>query len=235
MRKPLALFSSAALAAATIAVPAFASHSYTLGGTAVNDNGVLVIESTDTTAGHADFSTVDGSTFTSLTTLSTDYNVTDDDCGGGAPRFSIGVDDDNDSTQDGYVHVYIGPTPNFTGCTQNTWVNTGNLIASTDARYDLTQFGGPFYGTYADAVALVGSGTITDLLLVVDAGWMPADHEQTIKFDNVTINGHVEMFDPVVEPSPTDGKDACKDGGWKTYNHPTFKNQGQCIKHFNHR
>lgn len=234
MRKSLALFSTAALAA-TVALPALANHSYTVGGTTENDAGVLVVESTDTTGGHVDFSTADGTTFSSLTTLSADYNVTDDDCGGGSPRFSIGVDQDNDGDRDGYVHVYFGPAPSFTGCTQNAWVNTGNLIASTDARFDLTQFGGPFYGTHAQATALVGSGTITEILLVSDSGWMPADHETTIRFDNVTINGTVEAFDPVVEPAPGQNKDACKDGGWKTFNHPTFKNQGQCIKHFNHR
>ena len=31
-----------------------------------------------------------------------------------------------------------------------------------------------------------------------------------------------------VPPAPT-GKDACKNGGWKTMTNPTYKNQGQCV------
>jgi hypothetical protein len=33
--------------------------------------------------------------------------------------------------------------------------------------------------------------------------------------------------------TPTD-KDLCKDGGWKTFTNPTFKNQGQCVSYTNH-
>ena len=29
-------------------------------------------------------------------------------------------------------------------------------------------------------------------------------------------------------------KDACKNGGWKTFNNPSFKNQGQCVAYVNH-
>jgi hypothetical protein len=30
---------------------------------------------------------------------------------------------------------------------------------------------------------------------------------------------------------PPTSKDACKNGGWKTFNNPTFKNQGQCVSY----
>ena len=37
---------------------------------------------------------------------------------------------------------------------------------------------------------------------------------------------------PLVGP-PT-SKDQCKHGGWKTFNNPSFKNQGQCVAYVNH-
>jgi hypothetical protein len=38
---------------------------------------------------------------------------------------------------------------------------------------------------------------------------------------------------PVVTGPPTT-KNACKQGGWKTFNNPSFKNQGQCVSYVNH-
>jgi hypothetical protein len=205
----IATLTSAGLAIASF-MPAFAAASYTLDGTATETGGVLEISSTGVvTAGSADFSTADGQTFADLTALSSDYNVTDDDCGGGSPRFGIGLSNDADPDTDGYVPVYFGPTPSFSGCASG-WQTTGNFIGSTDARFDLTQFGGPFYGTYADALALVGSAEITDLLLVVDGGWSQSDQEQTVQFDNVKINTTTYTFPPDTdEDEITDDIDNC--------------------------
>lgn len=33
---------------------------------------------------------------------------------------------------------------------------------------------------------------------------------------------------------PPTNKDQCKDGGWMTFNSPSFKNQGQCVSYTNH-
>jgi N-acetylneuraminic acid mutarotase len=43
-------------------------------------------------------------------------------------------------------------------------------------------------------------------------------------------NAHEAFITPV--PPPT-CKDQCKDDGWKNFNNPPFKNQGQCIKYVN--
>jgi hypothetical protein len=95
---------------------------------------------------------------------------------------------DGDGDADGNVFVYLGPYPNFTGCFFG-WQNTGNLISSTDLRYDTSQVGGTFYDTHAGAVALVGSKDVLGVQLVVDSGWM-FPRGQAVLVDNVTVNNH---------------------------------------------
>ncbi|MBI2845671.1 MAG: hypothetical protein HYX86_03890 [Chloroflexi bacterium] len=134
-------------------------------------------------------------TFSDLYRLSAWYDVTDDDCGGGSPRFQINLDVDGDGVftgfweggNDGNLFVYIGPYPNFTDC-EPGWQYSGNLIEATDLRYDLTHFGGPFYGSYEDAVQLVGDYRVLGIQLVVDAGWFFEDGEQTVLGDDIRIN-----------------------------------------------
>jgi len=52
--------------------------------------------------------------------------------------------------------------------------------------------------------------------------------------DNVVVNTDTDVttynFDPALTPS---SKDACKKDGWKTFNSPAFKNQGQCVSYTN--
>jgi hypothetical protein len=42
----------------------------------------------------------------------------------------------------------------------------------------------------------------------------------------------IQTSDPTVGP-PT-SKDLCKKDGWKTFNNPSFKNQGDCVSLSNH-
>ncbi len=48
--------------------------------------------------------------------------------------------------------------------------------------------------------------------------------------DGVEFNDTIYDFEVGRRPS---SKDDCKDGGWMTFNDPSFKNQGQCIKYVN--
>jgi hypothetical protein len=130
-----------------------------------------------------DFDVPAALTFAGLTTLRTEFNVTDDDCGGGSPRFQINVGGKN-------VFVYLGPSPSFTGCAQNTWLSSGNLVGTSDAcRVDTSQLSpGTQCTTWAAAVALLGPQAVTGIQLVVDSGWFFADKEQTVLVRNVTIN-----------------------------------------------
>jgi hypothetical protein len=129
-------------------------------------------------------------TFAQLTLLSADFNVTDDDCGGGSPRFQVGLDTDADGDRDGNIFVALGPTPNFTGCGAG-WQSTGNLIGNNDhGRYDASQVGGSAFGTYEAALAAAGDARVVGIQLVVDASWFFADGEQTVLVDNVQVNEH---------------------------------------------
>ncbi len=164
-----------------------------------------------------------------LITLSTEYNVTDDNCGGGSPRISLGVDTDNDNIADGYIHIAIGPSPFFTGCTSG-WQTTGNLVGNADAgRYDYSQFGGSPFTTYSEAPDSVKNGKVVEAFIVVDGSWSVAasggDSEQTVLVDNITVNNVVTTFEPNVPTS----KDQCKKDGWKDYD--VFKNQGDCVSY----
>jgi hypothetical protein len=53
--------------------------------------------------------------------------------------------------------------------------------------------------------------------LVGTVGWV----------DTVTIGG--VKYDFVVDTTSSTDKNQCKDNGWKTFNNPTFKNQGDCV------
>jgi hypothetical protein len=160
--------------------------------------------------GIAKFDDVNGTTFSSLTALSADFNVTDDDCGGGSPRFQIRIDNngnDVDDAADGNIFVSFGPSPSFTACSAG-WQNTGNLIGNNDAgRYDSGQVGGSAFGTYAQALAAAGAKKILGISLVVDSSWSNdatnGDTEQTVLFDNVVINNSTSDFEPTPTPTPT--------------------------------
>jgi hypothetical protein len=170
-----------------------------------------------------------------LDTLSVDYNVTDDDCGGGSPIFYLGVDTNADTAADGYVRIALGPSPFFTDCATG-WQTDGNLIGLEDGRYDYSNFGGSPFTGYSGAPASVQAGDVVEAFVVVDGYWNAAatggDGEQTVLVDNLNVNGHVTTFDPNAPAS----KDDCKKGGWQSLERAdfsTFKNQGDCIQYAN--
>jgi hypothetical protein len=189
------LFAAVAAATLSMAAPALAADGSTTFGGATVDNGVAtLVANTGNTSTTDDSSGVTvpvptGLTFGQITQLSTDFNVTDDDCGAGSPRFQVKVGGKN-------VFVYLGPAGTFTGCAKDTWLSTGNLVGTADAcRVDTSQFaGGTQCSTWAAAVTLLGSQAVEGVSLVVDASWTgstnPAftDKEQTVLVRNVTLN-----------------------------------------------
>ena len=228
------------------AVPALAATTYSLLGDAVivaggNPGNAAQIRSDAAIApsfGGVIVATSAPIPWASLVTLSTDFNVTDDNCGGGSPRVQIRVDTDGDGISNGSVRVALGPSPSFTGCAAG-WQSTGNLIGNADAgRYDYSVFGGSPFTTYAAAPAIVLAGDVVGVFVVVDGSWSAAatggDGEQTTLVDNIEINGDVTTF----EPNTPSSKDECKKDGWQSLedaNGQPFRNQGQCVSYFNHQ
>ena len=120
-----------------------------------------------------------GATIAGLTDLGVDFILeADDDCGGGSPRFSVGIDMDNDGAADVYLYVTFDP------CVAGGANSTGNLVTS-DAPHTFSSTGlGPL--TWAEVVANFGTGKITFLGLIVDGGWTAEDGEQTVYVQSVT-------------------------------------------------
>ena len=207
MRKFL-LAAVAALALASAAPALAADGSTTFGGTTVTNGVATLVANTGNASATDDFSGVTvpvpaGLTFGQITELSAEYNVTDDDCGAGSPRFQIKVGGKN-------VFVYLGPAGTFTGCAKDTWLSTGNLVGTADAcRVDTSQLaGGTQCSTWAAAVTLLGAQAVEGISLVVDASWTGsanpafADKEQTVLVRNVKLKG-TTFFAPVAPPTTT--------------------------------
>ncbi len=245
IKKVLAACGASAILFGSMALPALAATTYSLFGDATivplgNPGNAAQIRSDATIApSFGGVSVVPDApiAWSDLDTLSTDFNVTDDNCGGGSPRIQIRVDTDGNGTSNGNVHVALGPSPFFTGCAPG-WQTTGNLIGNEDAgRYDYSQFGGSPFTTYSGAPASVLAGDVVGISVVVDGSWNAAatggDGEQTTLVDNITLNSDVTTF----EPNTPDSKDECKKDGWMTLEDEdgnAFKNQGQCVSYFNH-
>lgn len=177
------------LASAAVASGAAITSSLFGGAVAEQSDVKLVSDLTDTStvndSSGISFTLPAGTTFAQLTQLSTEFNPTVGGCGGGSPRFTLHLS----STKN--VFVYLGPSPNFTGCALNTWQSSGNLIGNTDTgRYDTSQvMAGTQSNTYAGALSLIGSQTVTSIDLVVDSGWFFNPKAQTVLVRNVLING----------------------------------------------
>jgi hypothetical protein len=62
------------------------------------------------------------------------------------------------------------------------------------------------------------TGTIQAIDVLIDV-------EGSADLTNITVNGQVQVPAPT---TPTT-KDQCKNGGWKTFTNPAFKNQGDCV------
>lgn len=216
---------------------AFAAVTYSLFGDATivsggNPGMAAQIRSVDGGGfGGVDLNSTTVTTLSSLNNLATDYNFTENSCGGGSPRFQLNV---TDGVNTGNIFVYLGPPPSYTACPMNAWTPSGNLVTPASL-VDTSQLpGGTFYDPYSSALAKYGSYTVTGIQLVADGEWAFASGNQTALVDNIQINSDVVTF----EPNTPTSKDQCKKDGWQSLedsNGQSFKNQGQCVSYFNHQ
>ena len=206
---------------------AVAASGYTLFGNATpvhpghNSDTAIQMSSVGGTFGGINFDetsvTPAVTTLNTLQNLSTDYMFTTGSCGLGSPRFQINVGGAN-------IFVYIGPPPNYTGCAEDVWLPTGDLLEAA-LFVDTSQLpGGTFYDTWASALIKYGAMTVTGIQLVSD------NANQVVLVDNVMINTSTFTFEEVVSSD----KERCKKGGWQDFTSSPgpFKNQGDCVSYF---
>jgi hypothetical protein len=62
------------------------------------------------------------------------------------------------------------------------------------------------------------TGTIQSISILIDV-------QGTADISDITVNGVLQVPAPTTPTS----KDQCKNGGWKTFTNPAFKNQGDCV------
>jgi hypothetical protein len=139
------------------------------------------------TSGYMVLYNMRGKTLDELTNLATDYWMEDGCFGGGSPRFSIAM------SNGAQIHVYLGTYPSFNDCQVTPqWDSSGNIATdSSGLRWDSTQIGGPFYGTYSTAVTLanVQGLTISEIYVATDGGWSQnPGGTQTFLFKDIQIN-----------------------------------------------
>jgi hypothetical protein len=232
----------------TAAVASAAGITSTLFGGAVAEQSDVKLTSDLTNTSTADdFSGISltlpaGTTFSQLTQLSTEFNPTVGGCGGGSPRFTLHLASGKN------VFVYLGPSPNFTGCALNTWQSSGNLIGNNDTgRYDTSQVqAGTQVSTYSAALGLIGSQQVTSVDLVVDSGWFFNPKVQTVLVRNIQINGQTFVTPPAPPPTPkANPAKACKaelasmgkqafEQKWGS-NHNLRNAFGKCVSHMAHQ
>lgn len=125
--------------------------------------------------------------------ISLDYYFEGRSCAGGSPRIQLAVDTDGDEVSNGNAFGYIGASPNFNTCPTGSWRHED--LTDGQLRWDLTQFGGPFYNTWdmvetffsLQRAEQVVRGTIVD----DSCGFAPTScgrvYFDTLKIGNLTL------------------------------------------------
>ena len=99
----------------------------------------------------------------------------------------------------------------FLGC--------NNVIPTTNANGTATYTFTPATIAAAGNQVPFPTGTITGISVLIDV-------QGSADLTNITVNGELQV--PTVQAA----KDQCKNGGWRNFSSPSFKNQGDCVSFF---
>lgn len=115
------------------------------------------------------------------------------------------------------------PRFNVVTTTGTFFLGCNNVIPTVNGNGTVTYTFTPATIAAGGNQVLFPTGTITSVDVLIDV-------MGTADLSNITVNGQTQV--PVVTGPAT--KAQCKQGGWKSFSSPSFKNQGQCVSWFNH-
>jgi hypothetical protein len=111
----------------------------------------------------------DNGTFGQLSDVETQFNVTQGTCAGGAPRWTIDLQDPHNPKNTHVLWVYFDNLHQpFGGCNAGAQ-HEANIIGSPTNGWFIDRSNTP--STYAQVNATYGSFKVEDIEVVVDAGW----------------------------------------------------------------
>ncbi len=154
--------------------------------------------------------------------LSASYRIVEQDWGGEFPRFAIGIDTNEDDKVDGHVFAHLGDLSPFTNCygasdeldhqgsigrgspavtnifgsRAEVWESSGNLIKSTDARFNVKELvpHAPSYITYDEALSTLGEladKPVLYVVVVVDCRYL--NDRIRLEVNSVKVNNLKQM------------------------------------------
>lgn len=151
-----------------------------------------------------------------------------------------------------YMNVYanfgVSPDDKFYDCRYNVIPTVGSVSGFTTVTFDPTQaypvttrtgvpgVASPFACPAVPAdMDLLSAGSNIRVFALNVGDTSASDLGLDGYLDNVVVNTDADVttynFDPALTPS---NKNECKNGGWMSFNAPSFKNQGQCVSYTNH-
>ena len=141
--------------------------------------------------------------FTGATFTSASFTLASvSQCNGGSPRFNV------------YTNAMV-QQPFFLGC--------NNVIPVVNATTGAATY------TFTAATIAAGGGQVPVPTGTISSVEIVLDVQGAADLTNITFNGVVQV--PDIQVGPPTSKSSCKNGGWKTFTSPKFKNQGQCVSY----
>jgi hypothetical protein len=103
---------------------------------------------------------------------------------------------------------------------------TGTFFLGCNNVTPTTNADGTVTYTFNAATIAAGGGQVPVPTGTIQAVDILIDVQGTADVSNITFNGVAQV------PTQETAKDQCKNGGWKNFADPSFKNQGDCVSYF---